>query len=391
MKKKAMNKQISHIMPELLKIRRDIHMYPELGMKCDKTLKKIKDILSLRNIDFTDCGGGIYIDFGKEEEETVLLRADIDGLPIREDTDLSFKSKKDGRMHACGHDIHTTIMLGVCFLLKENEDKLNKNVRIIFQPGEETGEGAINMVESGLLKNKNITHAFAMHVDAKKPLGHLDYGLGKTFASSDNFDIKITGSTAHGARAYEGVDSISIGHKLYDALYFVIMREINPLDYVLFSITSIKTNEQSYNVLPANLNMKGTLRTYSTQNREYILTRFQHIIKKFEETYNVEINFQTSSSLPDLTTDVPFTNFILQNLEENLPEIKISENSVIKLGSEDFSNITKDIPSNAYLFIGAGPSKEEGSQYGQHNPKVVFNEKAIELGIKIAYQVVLSY
>lgn len=390
MKKNRIDNKISRIMPELLDIRREIHMYPELGMECDETLKRIKDILSQRDIDFMDCGGGICVDFGIGED-TLLMRADIDGLPITEETDLPFKSRINGRMHACGHDIHTTIMLGVCILLKENEETLNKSIRVIFQPGEETGEGALNMVEQGLLNDKNFTHAFAMHVDAKQPLGHLDYGLGKTFASSDNFDIDIKGASAHGARAYEGIDCISIGHKLYDALYFVLMREINPVDDVLFSIASIQTDEQSYNVLPASLNMKGTLRTYSQENREYILNRFQHIIKKFEETYNVEITFKTSSSLPELTTDVAFTNSILEILKQKLPEITIAENSVIKLGSEDFSNITKEIPVNSYLFIGAGPLTDKGSQYGQHNPKVIFNEEMIELGIKIAYQVALSY
>lgn len=252
--------------------------------------------------------------------------------------------------------------------------------RLMFQPGEEDGTGAKRMVEKGILDDRKINYALALHVDAKSPLGLIDYGYGSTFASNDNFEINIFGKGGHGARSYETIDPINVAFNIYNGLNNIINREIDPFNHTLFSITSIEA-ESTYNIIPDSAKMKGTFRTYNEKERKYLLERFENAVKMISNAFMAKSEYAIKSSVPSLNTSKKFTDELLNIIKDF--DIRINESPVIKRGSEDFSYVTEKIDSSAYLFIGAGKNKNEGYEYGQHNSKVIFNEEVLPLGAAI--------
>lgn len=362
----------------LIDVRRYIHKNAEIGYDTAVTSNFIKKELMKMNISYTEIEDtGIIADIG-QGDTTILLRADMDALPMYEINDLPFKSEKK-MSHCCGHDLHTTMLIGAAKILKESEKDLNGTIRLMFQPGEENGTGAKRMIENGILDNKKIEYAIALHVDAKSPLGALDYGYGNTFSSNDNFEIIIYGKGGHGARSYETTDPISIAFSIYNGLYNIINRETDPFKHTLFSVTSIEA-ESTFNIIPDVVKMKGTLRTYSEDERKYLLQRFEKASKMISNAFMSDSEFFVRSSIPSLNTSKKFTDEILKIISNFDDRIRINDGPIIKRGSEDFSYVTEKIDNSAYLFIGAGKNRHEGYEYGQHNSKVVFNEDVMPLG-----------
>ncbi|WP_353093441.1 M20 family metallopeptidase [Tissierella praeacuta] len=362
----------------LIETRRYIHKNAEVGYNTVKTSAHIKEKLEEIGVKFRDIDGtGIVADIGFGEK-TILLRADMDALPMYEINDLEFKSNIESS-HCCGHDLHATMLLGAAKILKEREADLKGTVRLMFQPDEEGGAGAKRMLDNGVLKDRNIDAALALHVDAKSPLGTLDYGYGKTFASNDSFEITVNGRGGHGARAYETIDPINIAINIYNSIYNVINREVDPFNHVLFSVTSIEANS-TFNIIPDSAKIKGTLRTYDDKQREYLLKRFETVTKAISQSFMSNAEFKIVKSLPALTTSKEFTNKILKLSQKLEDKININVEPVVKRGSEDFSYISEQINNNAYLFIGAGKSNQEGYEFGQHNSNVIFNEEVLPIG-----------
>ena len=298
---------------------------------------------------------------------------------MSEDNDLEFKSKKDNIAHCCGHDIHTAMLLGVAKILKDNESSLNGIVKFMFQPNEEGGGGAFDMIEDGILSNPKVDSVFAVHVDALTPMGKINYGYGSTFASNDNMDIRISGKSSHGARPHEGIDPINIAFQLYNLFQSYMTREKSPMDTVIFSVTSISSGN-SYNIVPDFSLMKATLRTYSESVRKNTLGRFKEMADSLASMYNTKIDISINSSIPPLVTDKALTDRIKAFIPKCLSEKNVGS-QVIKMGSEDFSYITEKIPNAAYFFIGAGKNEEEGYEHGQHTSKVIFNEDCMCIGV----------
>ncbi len=366
------------IKSDLIETRRYIHENAEVGYDTIKTSNHIKKKLEEIGIDFKEINGtGIVADIGSGDK-TILLRADIDALPMYESNDLSFKSNEKSS-HCCGHDLHGTMLLGAAKILKEREDKLNGTVRLMFQPDEEGGTGANIMLDNGVLDDRHISAAIALHVDAKSPLGFLEYGYGKTFASNDSFEITIKGRGGHGARAYETIDPISIAVNIYNSIHNVINREVDPFNNVLFSITSIEA-ESTFNIIPDGAKLKGTLRTYDEEQREYLLKRFETVSTSIANAFMASAEFKVDKSLPALTTSTELTDKVLEFAKVLNNEIKVNTEPVVKRGSEDFAYICEKVKNNAYLFIGAGKNREEGYEFGQHNSKVIFNEDVLPIG-----------
>lgn len=362
----------------LIDVRRHIHKNAEIGYDTAITSDYVKAELKKMEITYTEIDNtGIIADIG-HGDTTILLRADMDALPMYEINDLPFKSVKK-ISHCCGHDLHTAMLIGAAKILKENENNLKRKIRLMFQPGEEDGTGAKRMIEKGILDDGKIEHAIALHVDAKSPLGLVDYGYGNTFSSNDNFEIIIHGKGGHGARSYETIDPISIAFNIYNGLNSIINREIDPFRHTLFSITSVEA-ESTYNIIPDAVKMKGTLRTYNEDERKYLLQRFEKTIEMISNAFMADSEFLIRSSVPSLNTSKKFTDEVLKIISNFDDRIRINEVPIVKRGSEDFSYVTEKIGSNAYLFIGAGRNKYEGYEYGQHNSNVIFNEDVLPLG-----------
>lgn len=370
--------EANKIKGQLIKTRRYIHENAEVGYETIKTSNHIKEKLKEMGIAYNEINEtGIIADIGNGEK-TILLRADTDALPMYEENNLPFKSKEKSS-HCCGHDLHVTMLLGAAKILKDKEDELKGTIRLMFQPDEEGGTGAKVMVDNGVLDDRSIDAALALHVDAKSPLGRLDYGYGKTFASNDSFEITIKGRGGHGARPYETIDPINIATNIYNSLYSIINREVDPFSHVLFSITSIEA-DSTFNIIPDGATIKGTLRTYDEEQREYLLGRFEKVTEAISQSFMADAKFKVVKSLPALTTSEDFTDKIIEFAKKLRDEIKINREPVVKRGSEDFSYITERIENNGYLFIGAGKSRQEGYEWGQHNSKVIFNEDVLPIG-----------
>ncbi len=361
---------------KLIQTRRNLHKNAEIGFELPKTRSIIKNYLESLDINYEENKGGImgFLE-GKNSQNTILLRADIDALPMSETTDLTFKSTT-GNMHACGHDMHAIALLGTLHLLILNENLLNKNVVFLFQSNEEGGKGAKEALKNSIFTEIDIDEAFAVHVDAKAPLGMINYGYGKTFASSNNMKIILKGKSSHGARAYEGVDPLNGIVQIYSGLKNMIQNELNVFNHNIFAITAINTND-TYNIIPETATMNASLRTYDEQDRIYILERIENIVEKYSDALNLDYTIEMHSDIPEVITNKNYTDKILDRIRKEDDSICIADSNLIKMGSEDFAYISNRFPKCAYFFIGAGKSNLEGFEVGQHNSNVIFNEEAI--------------
>lgn len=364
---------------DLVRWRRYLHSHAETGMKLTETGRYVRKELEGMGYEVSPCfsPGMTCMAGGKHGGKVILLRADMDALPMEEENDLPWKSGT-GSSHCCGHDLHMAMLLGAAKILKEQEEELRCTVKFMFQPDEEGGGGARGMVGEGLLEPRPAA-AMALHVDAKAPLGRIDYGWGKVFASNNNLEILIHGKSGHGARPHESTDPISIGVQLYQAMESCLARERSPLEPVIFSVTSIQAGN-TYNIIPDSACMKASLRTYSQEAGKEILGRLEELCKGFGRMHRTEIEMRIHHSLPPVVTHIPFTEQCLDAVRE-FPEELTPGGPVLKLGSEDFAFVTEEIPVCAYLFVGAGPNRREGGKYGQHTALVRFNEDCMRAGV----------
>ncbi|BBA49705.1 putative hydrolase [Fusobacterium varium] len=364
---------------EIIENRRYIHEYPEIGLELARTSAFVKQKLFEMGYEIEEiCKCGVLAKIGKLGK-TLLIRADMDALPMAEINDLPFKSKNDYG-HTCGHDTHIAMLLGAAKLLKQYGNELEGTVLLLFQPGEETLEGAQAVIEGGLLKKYKIDAAIAMHIETVDvQTGHLIYKKGNLYASSDNFNIQVEGKGCHGAYPNEGIDPINILTNIYLSLQSITTREISPMQPFVLSIGSFHGGTVR-NVIPDTARMEGTFRTYSNELREFVKLRINEIATKTAEKYGGKCIVEFLPGIPPLVTNSEVTEEMLTYASEIVGRENTRETHQ-SMGSEDFSVYADEIPST-YFGLGAG-SKEEGYLYGGHNPKVQFNEKAFYLGSAI--------
>lgn len=385
-----LNNDIKEIIDEMISIRRYIHQNAEVGFKLNNTLEFVKEKLHEYGYKAYECGKcGIYVDINKGYNKTILLRADMDGLPIKEEADIEYKA--DNNMHACGHDIHTTILLGVAKLLKKYDNELNFNVRLAFQPAEEILAGAQDMINDGLLDN--VDEAYMLHV-----ILPTNYHTGTIIISDDEvsapscdyFQIKAIGKSVHGAMPSLGIDPIIIGSNIVSSLKHIATNEISYLDSYTLTFGTICGGE-TFNVIPDEVILKGTLRTFNEEIRSYSKNRIVEISNHIAKAYNgrVEINFPQSA--PVLINDKVLVNNTYSILKESdLNVIKTSEmkNKSKASGSEDFAYVSQKV-SSVMMNLCAGNIKD-GYKYPLHNSKVIFDEDSIFYGIKTFLLLILN-
>ena len=363
---------------ETIKNRRFIHKNAEAGLDLPATKKFVKDKLTEYGLKPIECGYGIISVIGKGEP-IILLRADMDALPMKELSGEDFSSVNQNYAHTCGHDMHTAMLLTAAKMLKEEENQLKGTIKFMFQPGEEILEGCINMIENGVLKNPSPDVALAFHVGAGKiPPGTFMYNSTDTMMLSvDNFTIKITGKGGHGAYPNLSVDPINIGVKIYNGLESIIAREANPDDKVIISIGKFQGGTVG-NIIPDKVVLSGALRTNCEDERNKLKIRIKEIAQKIGEAYGGNVKVEFTAQIPTLKCDEGFTETIISFIKE----LKIDNEKYISLinanASEDFALIAKEIPS-AYIYLSAGFADERGEYYA-HNPMVRFNEEVCSIG-----------
>lgn len=368
----------NEIYKDLVEIRRHIHQHPELGYELPETAKFVKEKLAEYGIEGHDFSkGGVTAVIGKKGGKTILLRADMDALPIIEKSGLDFASKIEGRCHACGHDIHPTILLGAARLLKENEDKLEGQVKFIFQPAEELLTGGGVMVDEGILENPKVDAAMGLHVWPHADRIGIGYNKGVMMSSANNFRIKIKGIGSHGSMPYLGVDPVFIGAKIVTGVPELIAREIKFDESAVVTMGKFVANG-AINVIPAEAVIEGTVRTFSNETREYIKKRLPELVSDIAKTYRGEAELEFLSDCPVLINNTELAEEALGYLKEIDKDLFLQE-IPRQSGSEDFAYYANKVP--AFFFVLQNPVEDESKRRPLHHPEVLFNEEAMPLGV----------
>lgn len=369
---------------EINSYREYLHKNPEVGMNLSLTKEFVKKKLLEMGYEPEEiCESGIVACTKGKKGRVILLRADMDALPIKEETKLEYKAL-NGNMHACGHDMHTSMLLGAAKILKEYENELEGTIKLMFQPGEETGEGAKAMIKANVLSDPKVDVAMMIHVITGEPIPGgmiLIPGSGTVSASSDTFRISVIGKGGHGAYAEKAIDPINVAAHLHTALQEINSREVSADDCVVLTIGKINGGTAP-NVIPNTVVMEGTIRTFSQETREFVKKRLieisETIAKAFRAEAKIEFIIETSSLVNDAEMVDVVTQALSSTFKENVLDMSRLTGGKKNMGSEDFAEISINVPSVA-LFISAG-SSIDGYTYPLHHPKAIFDEKHLYIG-----------
>ena len=360
----------------IVSIRREFHQHPELSMQEFRTAQRIEEELDRLGIPHTRVGETGVLGTLRGEKEggrAVVLRADIDALPIEETHECAYRSQNPGVMHACGHDAHAACLLGGAKILAEHRDAFGGEVRLVFQPAEEIMDGANDMIAAGILENPHVDAAMAMHV-LHDNLGKAGYTRGTGCGSSDVFTIKVKGVGGHGAAPHLNVDPINVACHIQLALQTINSREINPNELIVLTICSIHGGTAA-NIMPDEAVMQGTIRTMNMDVKAFARQRLIDICEGVCKTFRAECEIDfIGDGIPPMYNDDQLLTDTIRYIDDLLGE-STAQPIERMTGSEDFSALSVKVPSVLYWF-GTG-STEEGYNYGVHDCRVTFNEEAI--------------
>ncbi|MBE5813761.1 MAG: amidohydrolase [Clostridiales bacterium] len=370
---------------ELIRHRRALHARPETGFELPYTAAYVQKALEALGIQPKKVGrAGITASIGTGTL-SVLLRADMDALPVREESGLPFAAS-NGNMHACGHDLHTAMLLGAAALLKQRENELGGGILLMFQPAEELLAGAADMLENGLLDGTEIKAALMLHAMNAREMrpGTVVIPPGGVSApAADFFQITMRGKGSHGGMPHMGIDPINAGAQLVCALQSISTREMSPVDTHVLTISSFLAGDAA-NVMPDQAVLKGSVRSYAPETQQYLKTRIGEMATLVAKTFRGAAEVQWLSGCPTLVNDP----VLAETAEKLLPALVGEERVLVSgrlkgstarsVGSEDFANITHRVPS-LMLAIAAGGL----SDYPLHNPGIVFNEEALPYGAAV--------
>ena len=364
---------------ETIAHRRWFHKNAEVGLNMPLGQAYVLETLKNYRIDARECGHGVTATIGSNGK-CILLRADMDALPMAEESGLDFACPTGKAAHTCGHDFHAAMLLTAAKILKERESELKGTVKLMFQPAEETLQGARNMIENGILTNPKPDAALAFHVSTgQMPVGLYIYNnTGAMMFSVDGFRIKIQGKGAHGAYPQDSIDPINIGVHIHLALQELIAREINPMHSCVLTIGHFEGGTTA-NIIPDTAVMEGAVRTNNPESRKLLVRRMREVATKTAEVYGGTAAIEMLSEVPPLICDSKLTTEMASHMKE-LPFPNNQEYpGMTASASEDFALIAEQIPGTM-MYLSAGFPDERGS-YPAHNPKVQFNEDVCPIGV----------
>ena len=362
---------------ETIENRRFLHENAETGLHLPETRAFVMKKLKEYGIEPTECGEGVTATIGKEGK-VILLRADMDALPMKEESGEPFSSKTEAA-HACGHDFHVAMLLSAAKILKEEEAELKGTVKLMFQPAEEIFQGSKNMLEHGILEEPKVDAALAYHVSPGRfPVGLYMYNDKNTMMYSvDGFKITIQGKGSHGAYPQVGIDPINIGVHIHLALQELIARECNPSHSCVLTIGQFEAGTAA-NIIPDTAVLQGTIRTNEKEARELLVRRMKEVVEKTAEVYRGKATIEMISEVPPLICDSKLTKEVVGYMGElGIPGLTPYPD-VSSSASEDFAVIAEKVPSS-FLYLSAGYLDERGD-YPAHHPKVQFNEEVCPIG-----------
>ena len=363
---------------ELLENRRYFHTNAETGLHLPKARAYVMKKLKEYGLEPQECGEGVTATLGRGGR-VILLRADMDALPMPEESGLSFACPTGGPAHACGHDFHAAMLLTAAKLLKEDEASLAGTVKFMFQPAEETFEGSRNMIEHGILEDPKPDVALAYHVSpGRLPIGTYLYNdSGTMMFSVDTFEIRIQGKGSHGAYPHLSVDPINIGAHIYLGLQELIARESDPSDACLLTVGQFSAGSAA-NIIPDTAVLKGTMRTNKKEAREKLVRRLKEVAQATAAVYGGSAEVVFTCSVPTLVCDGTLTKEVVGYMKELPIPDAVGHAGIAASASEDFALIAERVPS-AFMYLSAGYQDARGD-YPAHNPKVQFNEDVLPIG-----------
>jgi amidohydrolase len=381
---------INQMQDEMREWRQDLHRIPEIGLEEFETSKYIKNKLKSWNIEFKEGyskTGLVATITGKKGNSTksIALRADFDALPMTENNDFEYKSTNNGLMHACGHDGHTTMLLGAVKYLKENNE-FDGTVHFIFQPGEEGFGGGEIMIQDGLFDDFKIDEIYALHNWPELPLGHFGVSSGPLMAAVDEFDIVVKGKGGHAAMPDQTIDPVIISSQIINSIQAIISRVTSPIDKALISVTKIKAGS-AYNVIADNVYLGGTVRTFKAETRELIKKKLEEISRGIAKANGGDIDFKYKSGYPPTINSKKESIFAGNVAKSLVGEKNVNTDIDPSMGGEDFAYFLNKKPGS-YLYIG---QKDQNHKCNLHTTDYDFNDNLLPIGVNFWVDLVKKF
>ena len=386
------------LQPEVVAIRRRIHRRPEIGLDLPATQAVVLEELAKIGLEGrrgTALSSVVAVISGGRPGPTILLRADMDALPVHEDTGLDFGSEIDGAMHACGHDTHVAMLLGAARLLQERRAELPGTVILMFQPGEEGYAGARTMIEEGLLDaaaggGVRPTGALAIHIGTRYPTGEIHLRPGPQMAATDVIRITVRGRGGHASAPHDAVDPIVVAAEIVLALQAMVTRRIDVFDPAVVTIAQI-TAGTTNNIIPETAFLFGTIRSVSEETRENVRAGVRRVAEGIAAAHGATAEVDLEAGYPVTINDPPFTAFVMDTARSLIGDDRVAEMPAPIMGAEDFSYVLQDVPG-AMAFLGARPAGQDPATAPQnHSNVVVFEESAMPVGVALYAAVAIRH
>jgi len=383
-----LHRQAAALLGDAVALRRRIHEHPELGLENPRTRDAILESLAGLDLEIahSEKTTGLVARLrGAKPGPTLLLRADTDALPLAEDTGLSFASKEDDRMHACGHDAHVAMLAASARLLAGRREELAGSVKILFQPGEEGFGGAKVMLDEGLLDG--VDAAFAIHVDPTVPAGAIASRAGALLAAADTFVVDVVGQGGHASMPHHAIDPIPVACEIVGALQSLVTRRVDVFDPAVLSVTKVQAGT-AFNVVPERAQIMGTTRTVSGRTRAHMRAGLERVVHGVCAAHETKGEVRLFPGYPVTENDAGFVDFTRDVVHRLVGEERWIEMCAPTMGAEDFSYVLETVPG-AMVFLGARPG--DGPAAPIHSNRMVLNEDALATGIALHAAVALSY
>jgi amidohydrolase len=382
--------EANKIREDIVNLRRQIHMRPELSMEEYKTSELVKNLLNSWGIETKRVAGTGIVGLlkGKGPGKTVALRADMDALPIPDKKNVEYASREEGKMHACGHDAHTAGLLGAALLLSRYKEYFPGQVKFLFQPAEEKKGGALPMIKEGVMENPKVDGVFGLHCNPGLQVGKIGVTYGKAYASSDIYEICIKGKGTHGAEPHKGIDAIAVGAQIVTALQNIVSRNTDPVDAAVVTIGEFHAGYQK-NIVADRAELSGIIRTLDPKTREKTKETLIKLVTGIATAMGAEAEIQMTPSYPSLINDNGMVDLVLSAGKK-----LIGENNVIvvekpTMGVEDFAYFAQLVPA-AFFQLGVG-NEAKGIIHPLHNSLFDIDEDALPIASAILSSVAVDF
>lgn len=381
--------EVANLNHELIELRRDFHMHPELGFEERRTSKVVSDYLESLGLEVKSGiakTGVVGLLRGKKAGGTILLRADMDALPIQEENEIPYKSISKGKMHACGHDGHSAMLLVAAKVLCQHKDEINGNIKFVFQPAEETA-GAGFMIEEGVLEGPHVDAALGLHLETPLKSGEIGITAGLLMAGADYFKLTIQGRGGHTGEPYSSIDPIIAAANVITAVQIIQTREIDVLKRTILIAFGRIEGGVAPNIIPGKVELEGTVR-YLHQSAEEEEKRFERIVAGICEAYRTKYELEFMLSNRSLSNDSKMAELVRSVAQKLVPRNHIVSD-IRSMGGEDFSEFASKVPSAFYL-IGTG-NKEKETNYPHHHARFNIDEDTLSTGVEMHVRTALAY